>query len=47
MNPEINDDAAKSQRGCNVSSTFNFTVGGLAIVAAVLIGYLAWLYWFK
>jgi hypothetical protein len=47
MKAEINDDTAKSSRGCNVSSTFNFTVGGLAIAAALLIGYLACLYWFK
>ena len=47
MKAEMNDDAAKSQRGCNVSSTFNLTVGGFAIAAALLIGYLAWVYWFK
>jgi|SoimicmetaTmtLAB_FD_contig_51_980449_length_568_multi_2_in_0_out_0_1 hypothetical protein len=47
MKAETNDDAAKSPRGCNVSSRFNFTVGGLAIAAALLIGYLACLYWFR
>jgi hypothetical protein len=27
---------------CNVNSTFNFTVGALAIAAAIVIGYLVW-----
>ena len=31
--------------GCNVNSTFNFTVGALAIAAALVIGYLAYRYW--
>ena len=30
---------------CNVSSTFNFTVGALAIAAALVICYLAYRYW--
>jgi hypothetical protein len=47
MKAETNDDGTKSRRGCDVSSTFNFTVGGLAIAAALLIGYLACVYWFK
>jgi hypothetical protein len=45
MKTEMNDDGAKLRLGCNVSSTFNFTVGGLAIAAAVLLGYLACAYW--
>lgn len=30
---------------CNVSMKFNFAVGGIAIALAVLIGYLAYVYW--
>jgi hypothetical protein len=37
----------RPQPGCNVNSTFNFTVGGIAIAAALLIGYLAYMYWWK
>ncbi len=37
----------RPQPGCNVNSTFNFTVGGFAIAAALLIGYLAYMYWWK
>jgi hypothetical protein len=33
------------QPGCNVSSTFNFTVGGVSIIVALLIGYLVYVYW--
>jgi hypothetical protein len=47
MKAQTGDDGNQLQSGCNVSSTFNFTVGGLAIAAASLIGYLAYLYWWK
>lgn len=47
MKAEMNDEGGKVRPGCNVSSTFNFTVGGLAIAAALLIGYLACVYWFS
>ena len=33
------DTGDQSQPGCNVNSTFNFTVGVLAVVAAIVIGY--------
>jgi hypothetical protein len=32
---------------CTVNSTFNFTVGALAIVAAVLIAYWVYVSWWK
>ncbi len=44
MKTDTNDAGDRPQRGCNVNSTFNFTVGGLAIAAALLIGYLAYAY---
>lgn len=47
MKTKTNDDASRLQPGCNVNSTFNFTAGGLAIAAALLIGYLAYVYWWK
>jgi hypothetical protein len=47
MKAETNDDSGKLTPGCNVNSTFNFTVGGLAIAAAVLLGYLSCAYWFN
>ena len=31
-----------SAPGCNVSTTFNFTVGAVAIVAAIVLGYVVW-----
>lgn len=34
-----------SGAGCNVSSTFNFTVGAIAISAAIVIVYLVYRYW--
>ncbi len=45
MNSKTNDDAGQQQRGCNVSSTFNLAVGVAAIGAALLIGYLGYVYW--
>lgn len=47
MKSEMNDAGDRPQSGCNVNSTFNFTVGGFAIAAALLIGYLAYVYWLK
>ncbi len=47
MKSETNDAGGQPQSGCNVNSTFNFTVGGLAIAAALLISYCAYLYWWK
>lgn len=41
------DDKGLMRTSCNVNSTFNFTVGGLAIAAALLIVYLAYVYWLK
>ena len=35
----------KPVSSCTVSSTFNFTVGALSIAAALVIGYLAYRYW--
>ncbi len=47
MNTEMKDIGDTQQPNCNVNSTFNFTVGGLAIAAALVIGYLAYVYWWK
>jgi hypothetical protein len=41
-----NERTADSDRGCNTSMKFSFTVGALAIVAAIALGYLA-LRWLK
>ena len=47
MKSETNGAGARLQSGCNVNSAFNFTVGGVAIAAALLIGYIAYVYWWK
>ena len=47
MNTETNGVGSTLQPGCNVNSMFNFTVGGLAIAAALVIGYLTYVYWWK
>jgi hypothetical protein len=47
MKSEMNDTGNRSRPGCDVNSTFNFTVGGFAIAAAALIGYLIYVYWWK
>jgi hypothetical protein len=44
---EMNDTGDQPELGCNVNSTFNFTVGAFAIAAALLISYLAYMYWWK
>lgn len=45
-NEEIRKDA-NGVRGstCNASSTFNFSVGAVAIIAAVIIGYIVYSYY--
>jgi hypothetical protein len=47
MISEMNDSGGPPQSSCNVNSTFNFIVGGIAIAAALLIGYLSYVYWWK
>ncbi len=47
MKSEMNDTGDRPRPGCDVNSTFNFTVGGFAIAAALLIGYLAFVYWWR
>ena len=47
MKSDTNDTGDRPQLGCNVNSAFNFAVGGFAIAAALLIGYLAYVYWWK
>jgi len=47
MKAQKSDDDSQPRPSCNVSSTFNFTVGGIATAAALLIGYLAYLYWWN
>ena len=44
IKPETTD-VGQLQPGCNVNSTFNFTVGVAAIAAALLIGYVVYVYW--
>jgi len=39
------DHGGQRQPSCNVSMKFNFAVGGIAIAAALLICYLAYMYW--
>jgi len=46
MKSEMND-AGDKRPGCDVNSRFNFTVGGFAIAAALLIGYLTFVYWWR
>lgn len=47
MNIRKSDENDQVQTNCNVNSTFNFTVGAFAIVAALLIGYLMYVSWWK
>jgi hypothetical protein len=39
------DSGGKAQPGCNVNSTFNFSVGAIAILVAILIAYVAYARW--
>jgi len=45
MKSKTSDLRANREPNCNVNSVFNFTVGGLSIAAAVLVGYLAYVRW--
>jgi len=45
MKPPSSDPRDDQRTGCNVNSAFNFAVGGLAIVAAAVIGYLVFTHW--
>jgi hypothetical protein len=45
MERHASDVRGEGRPGCNVNSTFNFTVGGLAIAVAVLLGYIAYARW--
>ncbi len=47
MSQHKGDVGQRQQARCNVNSTFNFTVGGIAIVAALLVGYLVYAYWWR
>ncbi|MDQ3582457.1 MAG: hypothetical protein M3495_13010 [Pseudomonadota bacterium] len=47
MKAETKVNDGQLQSNCNVNMTFNFAVGGLAIAAALLIGYLVYAYWLK
>ncbi len=47
MNMQKSEDKDQMQTNCNVSSTFNFTVGAFATAAALLIGYLVYVSWWK
>jgi hypothetical protein len=42
MTESENRNKGRGAMGCNVSSTLNFTIGVLAIVAAVVIAWLLW-----
>nr|WP_281723029.1 hypothetical protein [Nitrosomonas nitrosa] len=44
---ESSNEHDKATGNCNVSMTYNFTVGGIAVAAALIIGYLAYNYWWK
>lgn len=45
MQTEMSDIKDRPKANCNVSSTFNFTVGGIAIAAALVIFYLVYRFW--
>lgn len=47
MNIHKSDENDQTQTNCEVSSTFNFTVGAFAIAAALLISYLMYASWWK
>lgn len=42
MRAGTSDPGGQAQPSCNVNSTFNFTVGAIAILVAILIGYVVW-----
>ena len=45
MRAGTSDSGGKAQPGCHVNSTFNFTVGAVAILVAILIAYVAYTRW--
>lgn len=47
MKTETTVVGTEPQPNCSVNSTFNFAMGGLAIVAALVLCYLAYMYWSK
>ena len=47
MKSEMNNTGDRPRPGCDVNSKFNFTVGGFAIAAALLIAYLTFVYWWR
>jgi hypothetical protein len=47
MQAETRDVSSRSLPGCNVNSTFNFTVGAFAVLAGALIVYFIYSYWWK
>ena len=44
MEAQKKNDIEHGQPSCNVNSKFNFMMGGIAIAAAVVIGYLVYLF---
>jgi len=47
MKTDKPDSGGRQEPGCNVSSRFNFTVGGVAIAAALLGAYLLYMFLWK
>jgi hypothetical protein len=45
MRAGTSDSGGRVQPGCNVNSTFNFGVGAIAILVAILIAYVAYARW--
>lgn len=41
-----NEEHDRQDRGCNVSSTFNFTVGAVAVAVAAVLAWIAYRLWF-
>jgi hypothetical protein len=46
MKARKNDAGDRSGMGCNVNSTFNFTIGAFAVLAAAAISYFVY-HWMK
>jgi hypothetical protein len=44
---QVRGTAERAEPGCAVNSTFNFSVGALAILVALLVGYWAYTSWWK
>ena len=47
MSSQLKRTDTQSQPGCNVNSKLNFTVGGVATAVALVLGYLAYVFWWK